>query len=754
MPFTHPFRSFAVPLLFACSLSGVQHARGEVAAHPRLTMTQPDILEIRSQLGRVPLFDSSLGAARAEVDAEMALGIDVPRPRDYSGGYTHERHKRNYAMAQKAGALYQILGEEKYARYVRDMLFQYASMYRGLPLHPKPRSYARGKIFWQCLNDANWLVYMSQAYDSIYEHLAKQERDALEEALFRPFADHISINSPQFFNRIHNHSTWGTAAVGMIGLVMNDEALVQRALHGLDLKNFGDARDDDGGFIRQLGQKAGFFANLDSAFSPDGYYTEGPYYQRYALYPFLTFAQSLRNAGYREQAFGRNNGVLLKAVETLVQLSDRDGELFPLNDAQKGMSLHANEIVAAIDIGYQASGDQRLLEIAELQGRVLLDGAGYAVAAAIANNESQPFRKSSVMLADGRLGTEGGLAVLRAGNEDLTLVFKYTAQGLSHGHYDKLSFSLHRQGTEVLQDYGMVRFVNVDQKGGGNYLPENTTWAKQTIAHNTLVVNETSHFQGKYEIGSRHHSELGFFDTGDSTVQVVSAVEDNAYPGLSMRRTMALLNLAAMEVPIVLDILEVQSDAINQYDLPFHFLGQIVDANFAFTAELQLSALGEGHGYQHLHLEAKGQPEGATTQLTWLNGGRFYTLTSATEPSDELLFARLGANDPNFNLRRDPAFMIRRKDAGDSLFVSVVEPHGSYSPVTELSVNAASSIEALSVVLLTERYIVIGIATKDGQHAMFYLSRTDDAARTHQVEIANEVVSWTGPFHFVQRLRP
>lgn len=744
----------AVASLLAVLLAGVQHAQAGMPAHPRLVMTQPDVLKIRGQLGRLPLFDSSLSAVQAEVDAEVVLGIDTPQPLDYSGGYTHERHKRNYAMAQKAGALYQILGNEQYARYVRDMLFQYASMYRSLPLHPKPRSYARGKIFWQCLNDANWLVYMSQAYDAIYEYLAKHERDTLESELFRPFADHISVSSPQFFNRIHNHSTWGTAAVGMIGLVMNDETLIQRALYGLDQENSGDARDDDGGFIRRPGQKAGFFANLDSAFSPDGYYTEGPYYQRYALYPYLAFAQSLRNARYREQAFDRNHGVLLKAVETLVQLSDRDGELFPLNDAQKGMSLQATEIVAAVDIAYQAGGDRRLLDIAQMQGRVLLDGAGYAVAAAIANGESQPFRKASLNLTDGRLGTEGGLAILRTGNEDLTLVFKYTAQGLSHGHYDKLSFSLHRQGSEVLQDYGMVRFVNLDQKGGGNYLPENTTWAKQTVAHNTLVVNETSHFQGRYEVGSQHHSELGFFDAASVAVQAVSAVEGTAYPGLSMRRTMALIDLAALESPVVLDILEVRSDAKNQYDLPFHFLGQVVDANFAFTAESQLSALGEGHGYQHLYLEAKGQPEAANTKLTWLNSGRFYTLTSVAEPADELLFARLGANDPHFNLRQDPTFMIRRKDAGDSLFVSVVEPHGSYSPVTELATDAASKVKALSVALHTERYIVIRIATGDDQCAMFYLSRIGGAERPHRVEIGDEVVRWTGPFHFTQRLQP
>ena len=118
--------------------------------------------------------------------------------------------------------------------------------------------------------------------------------------------------------------------------------------------------------------------------------------------------------------------------------------------------------------------------------------------------------------------------MLRHGDEDLTLVFKYAAQGLSHGHYDKLSFSLYEKGDEVLQDYGLARYVNIEQKAGGNYLKENTSWAKQTIAHNTLTQNETSHFQGKYEVGSQHHSDLYFFDASNSNVQVVSAIESES----------------------------------------------------------------------------------------------------------------------------------------------------------------------------------------------------------------------------------
>ncbi|MGB5449393.1 MAG: heparinase II/III family protein, partial [Woeseiaceae bacterium] len=651
--------------------------------HPKLIMTKAGVEKIRAELGTVPLFDATVANVKAEVDAEIELGIDTPIPLDYSGGYTHERHKRNFFIMQKAGALYQILDDEKYANYVRDMLFQYEGMYMDLPLHPKERSYARGKLFWQCLNDSNWLVYVSQAYDAIYDYLSAEERQTLEDNLFRPFADHISIDSPQFFNRVHNHSTWGNAAVGMIGLVMGDDALVERALYGIPFDEIdAAAKDNDGGFIYDKDGRAGFLANLEEPFSPDGYYTEGPYYQRYAMYPFLIFAQGLQNVKPELEVLQHKDGVLLKAVDALLALSDADGEFFPLNDGQKGMSYHSGALVTAVDIAYHVGGqDPRLLSVAEEQGRVLLDDAGFSVALAIRDGKTRPFEKKSINLSDGPDGKQGGVALLRYGNEDLTLVFKYAAQGLSHGHYDKLSYSLYEKGDEVLQDYGLARFVNIEQKGGGNYLKENKTWAKQTIAHNTVTQNETSHFQGKYEIGSQHHSDLYFYDDSNSDVQVVSAVESNAYPWTEMKRTMAIIKSESFEKPLLLDILRISSGKKNQYDLPFYFMGQVMNANFSYDSPSTLRALGSKNGYQHLYLEGKGKPASENSKFSWMGNGKFYTLTSVAGSSDELLFTRLGANDPEFNLRRDAAFMIRRKGVSDTVFVTVVEPHGSYSPV-------------------------------------------------------------------------
>jgi len=743
--------AFVLFLMLSCknentSVSNQETTTSSSQAHPKLILTAQGVKDIRAQLGNIPIFDKTLEKVKAEIDAEIALGIETPIPVDYSGGYTHVRHKRNMVVLQKAGVLYQILDDEKYAKYVKDMLMQYEEMYKTLPLHPKTRSYARGKLFWQCLNDSNWLVYVSQAYDCVYNYLTEEERNKLETNLFKPFADHISIDSPQFYQRVHNHSTWGNAAVGMIGLVMNDQELIDRALYGIkgvDLDR--KAKDDDGGFLNKDG-KAGFLANIEEPFSPDGYYNEGPYYQRYAMYPFLVFAEGLHNVRPDLKIFEYKEGVLLKSINALINLSDADGEFFPLNDGQKGMSYYNSALVTAVDISYHYGGqDPGLLSIAKEQDRVLLDDSGLAVALGIKNGKAKPFDKKSINLSDGPDGSQGGVGILR--NEDIELVFKYAAQGSSHGHYDKLSYSLYEKGDEIIQDYGLARFVNIEQKGGGNYLKENKTWAKQTIAHNTVTQNETSHFNGKYEIGSKNHSVLHYFSSENESVQVVSGKEANAYPGTEMLRTMAIIKDKDFEKPYLLDIMKVASIKANQYDFPYYFLGQVLKTNFEYKVPETLKALGSKNGYQHLYLEGSAKVNNDNTKFSWLNNRKFYSLTTVSNTNDEILFTRIGANDPEFNLRRDPALLLRRKNTKNTLFVSTIEAHGSYSPVTESAVNSNSNIKKLKVVLDTEDFTAISITNVNGNTKLFITANTNASKEAkHTLKINEKNYTWVGSY--------
>ena len=56
----------------------------------------------------------------------------------------------------------------------------------------------------------------------------------------------------------------------------------------------------------------------------------------------------------------------MKAVDALLNLTDADGEFFPLNDGQKGMSYYTASLVSAVDIAYYyGNQDPALLSVAK-----------------------------------------------------------------------------------------------------------------------------------------------------------------------------------------------------------------------------------------------------------------------------------------------------------------------------------------------------------------------------------------------------
>ncbi len=731
-------------LFFTCKQ---QESTSSSSGYPNLILTKEGVESMRSSLGKLPLFDRSVAVARQEVDAEIEAGIDVPKPKDLAGGYTHERHKANFFTMQKAGVLFQITGEEKYAVYIKDMLLEYVEMFPTLGKHPATRSYARGKLFWQCLNDANWLVYTSQAYDCVYDWIDDETRKKLNAELFRPYADYISIENPRFFNRLHNHSTWGNAGVGLIGLVMNDEELVDRALYAFDIERESDLIDNDGGSLNLMGYKeGGFLAQIDHSFSPDGYYTEGPYYQRYAMYPFLIFAQGLANKKPELDILNYRDGLLIKAVNALVNQTNAQGEFFPINDAQKGMSLRSRELVNAVSMAYHYGGnDPGLLSIIEDQGRVPLNDSGLASAKGIDAGKTQDYQYKSMELTDGANGDEGAIGILRSA--DLTLVMKYAKHGMGHGHFDRLGFLLYDDLGEVIQDYGSVRWVNIEHKDGGGYLKENHSWAKETIAHNTLVVNKDSHFDRKVKVADRTSGTPYVFFT-DKDVQIVSAKELNAYADVAMQRTMAIVQIEELENPLVIDLFSVQAPTGSRYDLPLYYVGELMSTNQEYQTNTGLKPLGRESGYQHLWAEGQAELKENNFKMTWFNGKKFYSITSCVRRGDELIFTRIGANDPNFNLRRDPG-IIHRRTGGSTVFASVYEVHGQYNYSSEIPENLFTSINDLTVLHESKDYVVVQLTLVGDKKYRFAFSLNDKKeSSNHAIDGPNGQLEWSGVYDF------
>lgn len=694
---------------------------------PSLILTAEGVDEIRASEGSYPLFDKAFAEAKARVERGVREGVIVPVPKDPGGGYTHERHKENYKLIHDAGVLYQLTGDERYLVHARALLLAYADIYNGLPLHPARKNQAPGKLFWQSLNESVWLVYAIQGFDAIADALSESDRDRIENDLLRPAAEFLSTENAATFRRIHNHGAWAAAAVGMTGYALRDQELVDRALLGLD-----------------GGGTSGFLAQLDQLFSPDGYYTEGPYYQRYALMPFILFAQAIENNQPERKIFEYRNRILLKAIDATIQQSYA-GKFFPINDAIKEKGLDTPELIYAVATAYDLTKRYDLLSIAQYQGKTVLTGGGLAVAKAAAAKTPPPFKFKSMVLRDGPDGDQGGLAILRMGQGELaqTLVAKNTGQGFGHGHFDKLSYVFYDSGHEILNDYGAARFLNVPTKDGGRYLPENQSWAKQSVAHNTLVVNETSQFGGDWRESQKHWAEIIYFQPGE-TMNVVSARLKDAYPSTTITRTLLQLQHDTLAAPVVVDLVRGRSGQPARYDLPFYFEGQLVD----FKGKLEANTrrrhpLGNENGYQHLWVEARGRADDDIQRISWLKNRRFYTLHSATPAKTEVVFVRTGANDPSFNLRSEQGVILRAPKQREAVFVSVIEPHGVYDPAAEFTSGSEPQIASIDHVSQDGRDF-ISLHTVSGETIHIAISNDPDPARNHHAIIGGGAKSWTG----------
>lgn len=698
-------------------------------AQPNLVLTEEGVEALRAAETLPPLLRRTYDEAVERVEASISTGPVVPVPTDPGGGYTHERHKENYKIIHDAGLLFQITGERRYLEHAEAYLLAYADMYGGLPLHPQRRNQAPGRLFWQSLNEAVWLVYSIQGYDAIRDELPADSRARIESDLLRPMAEFLSTGSPQTFQRIHNHGTWAAAAVGMTGYALDDRNLVERALLGLDL---------DG--------RAGFLAQLDQLFSPDGYYTEGPYYQRYALMPFVLFGQAIENNEPGRDIFGYRDGILLKAILATIHQSYA-GRFFPINDAIREKGLDTVELVYGVATAYGITGDTGLLSIARQQGYTVLTGDGLAVARGVAAGEATPFRFDTRLLRDGPEGDQGGLAVLRMGDGELaqTLVAKHTGQGMGHGHFDKLSILLYDAGHDVLTDYGSVRFVNVPSKDGGRYLPENDSWARQTIAHNTVVLNETSHHDGDWRRAQESWPTIALFESGEG-VNVVSARIDDAYPDTRLSRTTFQIDLGNGTGPLIVDIFDVDPPRASQIDLPFYFSGQLTDlgAPLERLADRQIP-LGTDNGYQHLWVEARGELADGTARFTWLNGNRFYSYHALASAPAEVRIVRTGANDPDFNLRSQQGILLRLPQAEQARFISVIEPHGRYDPAREVTVASDSRIAGIRAIE-GETASLVRIEFRSGESLSVGLAHglRDEA---HTISASGRTYAWTGAYN-------
>ncbi|AIV05202.1 chondroitin lyase [Vibrio harveyi] len=703
-----------------------------------ILLTEAEVELLRKEVGKPSLMGKSIEANRKELEAFMRLPLDVPGHGE-AGGYEHNRHKQNYTYMNLAGRLFLITQEEKYAQFVKDLLAIYAEKYLTFDFHVQKNTNPTGRLFHQILNEHCWLMFTSLAYSCVASVMTEEERTAVVERIFEPMLDMFTVKYAHDFDRIHNHGIWAVAAVGICGLAIGKPEYLEMSVYGQD-------RDDTGGFLAQISQ----------LFAPSGYYMEGPYYHRYAIRPTCVFAEVVHRHMREVDIYNYKDKVIGNTVQAMLATAYPNGEFPALNDASRTMSITDMGVQVAVSVYSKHYGlDDNILGMAKIQNAVWMHPCGLELSQAydkaIADREiGIPFWPS-VELNEGPTGNNGAQGFIRMQDKtgDVSqLVMNYGQHGMGHGNFDTLGITFFNRGQEVLREYGFCRWVNVEPKFGGRYLDENKSYARQTIAHNAVTIDEQCQNGFDVDRADSVHGLPHFFKVEGTEINGMSAFANDHYPNTDMQRSVFMLNLDELEAPLLLDLYRIEGEGEHQYDYSHQYDGQIVRTNFDYQSFGELNTLGDDFGYQHLWKVASGKVQDMAL-VSWLQNSTYYTWlgtsSSAKQNGDnEVIFTRTGANDPNFNLRSEPAFILRSK--GEStLFASVLETHGYFNEEFEQSVNARGQVKDIRVVGYNAVGSIVEITTEKSLVTVMISNVLGaDDQTPHQVEMNGKTYSWNG----------
>ncbi|MCY9869980.1 heparinase II/III family protein [Vibrio barjaei] len=702
-----------------------------------ILLNEDEIEQLRRELGRDTLMGKAIAKSIRDVEAFMKLPLEVPGHGE-AGGYEHNRHKQNYTYMNLAGRMFLITGDERYAKFVRDLLAMYADLYLTFDFHVQKNTNPTGRLFHQILNEHVWLMFTSLAYSCVAATMSEEERQNVVDRLFNPMLDMFTVKYGHDFDRIHNHGVWAVAAVGICGLAVNRREFLEKSVFGLENNGTG-----------------GFLAQITQLFAPSGYYIEGPYYHRYAIRPLCVFAEVLHRHMPELDIFNYKDGVIGNTVEAMLATAYPNGQFPALNDASRTMSINDAGVQVAVSQYAKHYGiNDNLLGMAKIQDSVWVHGCGLELSQAFekATDVGLPFWPS-VELNEGPNGNRGAQGFMRVQdkNKDVfQLVMNYGQHGMGHGNFDTLGISYFNRGKEVLREYGFGRWVNVEPKFGGRYLDENKTYARQTIAHNAVTVDETCQNYFDVERADSVHGLPHFFAADNEQIVGMSAFANEHYDGVQQQRSVFIFKHEDFEAPLLIDLFRLTGESEHQYDYSHQFDGQVIRTNFEYQAHKELNVLSEELGYRHLWNVAQSEAN-EMALVSWLQEDSYFTwLGTSSNDYGEVIFTRTGANDPSFNLRSEQSFILRTKGE-DTLFASVLETHGYFNEEFEQSVSARGNVKNIQVVGHNAQASVVEIETETSRFTLMVSNNpqvTKDT--TNNAEIAGKTYSWVGCFAIEQ----
>jgi len=518
--------------------------------------------------------------------------------------YETRRHDAlNKDVLTLAQAWY-VTQREDYAHAAWRVLQRYAE------LHPTWKRHDRwgrtglmavigGKRYAQSLDDATGIITLAQAYDLIYDWpgITAEERICVEKDLFVATVKSI-YQMYLLYDGRNNHMTWYNAAAATVGTVLGRTDFLERAVNG------------DKGLSVQFAESV----------TAEGLWYEGSTaYHFYALQAILRTVEAARGAGVDLTS----EPVLKKLFLAPLELAYPNGQLPAINDS----------------------------DLSSISGK-----RGFYTFAA----QTWPDDIFKTFAADGTLPPcpsrvyEGaGLVYLRRGSGDraVTAVLDYGQHGGHHGHPDKLNLMLYALGKEIFLDPGRLTYR----------CPEHTSWTRQSIAHNTVVVDQRSQ---RAKPGS-----LIQFDAGE-LCDIALARADEVYPGVSMQRALVLFD------QVLVDLFRVTADQDHTFDWILHGLAKL---NLGVEGQLSGIPLYNDNGYQHL-TELMNVPTPMTFAADWtLTSGRYVRTYVAGQAGDKTVTGK----GIGYRITDRVPFLLIRRQTHSTTFAAIHDLSGDGSAVDD-----------------------------------------------------------------------
>ena len=600
--------------------------------HPRLFINQEEIDALKEWSQQTPWLSKYLD----NMEADLSKTVDDPElPTENRGP-----NKKIARDAHRYAITYALRGQKKFAEAAAAILRAYVDLFPGYLV-----SGMKGKATSATLGECDWALDAASAYDLIYNAgvLSDEDKIAIEQQVLKASAEVMRDCNHRYRSNWRGRAIAGVAA---IGFCIDDRDLMEEAVNG--------ARDDRGRVLRD-----GFVQHVAWSILADGvFYERSMHYHLYTADAYAIIAEAARHRGMDlwnlevmghpldagtdlERNFGPTGKKTVKAVfDSPFYEAFSDGSLVRLGNSYTDRL----ERKRCYERAWQAYRDPKFAWILQRPVNFVrpIAGGGYIAPGAMetAVKKAKLSGKSPrrpldplelIWLApelpegsfdhteDARIGVtgrhenvctllpNGGITVLResADANSLGVQMTYGDWGSCHTHPELLAIAVSLAGHQVIPE---VRYHHYGHK---DFL----SWDRQSIAHNTVTVDEISQYpqeDGKdvwvvERGGKQARGKPIFFHPGEQ-LKAFRAECAAAYEGVLLDRTIVLLGDA------VVDFFRCRSEQPHTYDYALHLDGELATASLPIGPEAE-GSVSDKLGYEHLKSPRHGQLNGEAETL-------------------------------------------------------------------------------------------------------------------------------------------